>query len=122
TLCLHCLFSMMIPLPSHVRLFLVSTFEVIANHESLFFTFESGINRMGATVAAEYLRPLVNDLGLSSVLLFPSLGGNKRLDDAFDRTKNPLLRVVSQLKSAFPKLCIIADVCLCTFTETGIPS
>lgn len=76
---------------------------------------------MGATVLIEYLRPLVTDLGLSSVLLFPSLGGEKQLSDGFDSKKNPLLRVASLIKDAFPKLCLIADVCLCTFTETGMP-
>ena len=74
---------------------------------------------MGANVLVNYLRPLVTDLGLSSILLFPSLGDKKTLSDGFDPSKNPLLRVVSQLKSAFPNLCVIADVCLCTFTETG---
>lgn len=74
---------------------------------------------MGATVLIAYLRPLVTEMSLSSILLFPSLGEKKQLSDAFESTKNPLLRVVTLLKSAFPNLCIIADVCLCTFTETG---
>lgn len=74
---------------------------------------------MGATVLMSYLRPLVTDLGLSSILLFPSLGGQKQLSDGFDASKNPLLRVASRIKEAFPSLCLIADVCLCTFTETG---
>lgn len=78
-----------------------------------------GVAKMGATVLMSYLRPLVTDLGLSSILLFPSLGGQKQLSDGFDASKNPLLRVASRIKEAFPSLCLIADVCLCTFTETG---
>ena len=78
-----------------------------------------GINLMGTKTLIDYLRPLVSDFGLSAILLFPSLGSNKKLDDAFNKEKNPLLRLAPLLREAFPGLCLIADVCLCTFSETG---
>lgn len=74
---------------------------------------------MGLSHLIEYLRKLV-DIGLSSVLLFPSLDSKtKTLSISTNSELNPLLRVASKLKSIFPDLCLIADVCLCTFNETG---
>lgn len=78
-----------------------------------------GVNLMGVQVLLDYLRPLVNEYKLASLLFFPSLVGDKTIEDAFDSSKNPLLRVASVLKKEFPDLILIADVCLCTFSETG---
>lgn len=76
---------------------------------------------MGSSILMDHLEPLVQ-LGLSSVLLFPCLQGEgtKQVNDAFDVAKNPLLRLVPQLKNRFPSLLVMADVCLCTFNPNGM--
>lgn len=77
-----------------------------------------GVSRRGINLALQYLQPLVMDLGLKSVLLFPVLD-DKQLDSATDATKNAVLRLVPLLRSSFPDLLIVVDVCLCTFTPDG---
>lgn len=83
------------------------------------------VYRMGQNILIEYLTPLVSDLGLSSILLFPCLEQQygqqeeKNLDDAFNVEKNPLLKVIPVIKKKFPQLLIITDVCLCAFTDHG---
>lgn len=75
---------------------------------------------MGSQPLLQYLEPLVNDFGLSAILIFPCMDGDKTMKDAFDEAKNPLLRVVPLIKKKFPNLLIMSDVCLCTFNENGI--
>jgi len=77
-----------------------------------------GVHRWGILSAIEYLRPLVAD-GLKSVLVFASLSKDKKLEDAFDESKNPVLRLPKEFRKTFPGLTLIVDVCLCTYNETG---
>jgi porphobilinogen synthase len=69
----------------------------------------------GAVRHAERLR----DRGVRSVLLF----GIPRVKDASGRSawdpKGPVPRAIRALKSADPELAVIADVCLCEYTDHG---
>ncbi|OTF83407.1 delta-aminolevulinic acid dehydratase-like protein [Euroglyphus maynei] len=86
-----------------------------------------GVKRMGQNVLLEYLSPLILELDLSAILLFPCMKQQKQNDDdsvknlydAFDHDKNPLLKVIPVIKEKFPQLLIITDVCLCAFTDHG---
>jgi porphobilinogen synthase len=77
-----------------------------------------GVKRYGINVLLSYLDPLVNNLGLKSVLLFP-VPSEKGLDACLDPEKNPLVKAIPLLRSVFPSLLIITDVCLCAWTDTG---
>lgn len=77
------------------------------------------VNRMGVNVCLEYLRPLVNNYGLKSVLLFPVIEGEKQISFAFEEIRNPVLRLIPKLRQEFPDLLVICDVCLCTFSPEG---
>ncbi|CAG2183487.1 unnamed protein product, partial [Oppiella nova] len=74
---------------------------------------------MGINVCVEYLRPLVTQYGLRSVLLFPVMEGDKQVEHALDATRNPVLRLIPRLNTEFPELLIVCDVCLCTFAPEG---
>ena len=78
----------------------------------------TGVKRYGINALLSYLRPLINDLGLKSVLLFP-VPSIKGLDACFDPVKNPLLEAIPLIRTTFPSLLIITDVCLCAWTESG---
>ncbi len=60
--------------------------------------------------------------GLKSVLIFGVLSDSKYKspngDEAFSPT-GPTQKAVKSIKSAFPNLLIVTDVCLCGFTESG---
>lgn len=122
--------------------------------------------KYGCNRALQHLEPLVNGIGLSSVLLVPVLGDEHavashdsdkgKTDDAqssdttsgsgapeprarrkkgankdaqtdakaaseqsryisLDDSKNPLLRLIPEIRTKFPSLNIICDVCLCAF-------
>ena len=77
-----------------------------------------GVKRYGINALVTYLTPLVNELELKSVLLFP-VPSVKGLDACFDPCKNPLLEAIPLLRTTFPSLVIVTDVCLCAWTETG---
>lgn len=77
------------------------------------------VSRMGVNKCLEYLRPLVSDYGLKSVLLFPVMEGEKRVSNAIDPTLNPVLRLIPKLRAQMPDLLIVCDVCLCTFSPEG---
>lgn len=80
------------------------------------------VHRMGINMLLKYLKPLVENDGLSSVLVFPCLkpSEDKSLNDAFDVAKNPLIKAIPIIRQAFPGLLIITDVCLCTFSNHGL--
>lgn len=79
----------------------------------------NSLSRYSPKSAIKYLTELVKD-GLSSVLLFPVLDGSERsIESAFSVSTNPILKLIPQLKEAFPSLLIMADICLCGFSETG---
>ena len=77
-----------------------------------------GVIRWGSRSVINFLRPLVTELDLKSVLLFPVVS-DKGLSKATDPTFNPALKVIPELKSHFPELLILTDVCLCGFTDSG---
>lgn len=77
-----------------------------------------GVSRLGRQTAVDYLKPLVADLGLKTVLLFPVMSV-KGIDKATDPKHNPLLLLIADLKRSLPDLMIMCDVCLCGFSDTG---
>lgn len=79
-----------------------------------------GVLRRGINETISYLEPLVKELQLKSVLLFPVLtADSKSIESAVDDTVNPVLQLIPLLKTKFPSLLIIVDVCLCGFNPTG---
>lgn len=79
-----------------------------------------GIFRRGVKETVEYLKPLVVNFGLKSVLLFPVIDSEcKSVESGTDEEKNPVLRLIPILKETFPSLLVLVDVCLCGFNPTG---
>ncbi|KAL8926407.1 MAG: hypothetical protein Q9208_002950 [Pyrenodesmia sp. 3 TL-2023] len=75
-----------------------------------------GINRL-----VPHLEPLVRK-GLSSVILFgvPAAPNVKdALGTAADDPDGPVIQTIRLLRSKFPSLFIVADVCLCEYTSHG---
>ncbi|CAB4020988.1 delta-aminolevulinic acid dehydratase, partial [Paramuricea clavata] len=79
-----------------------------------------GQYRIGTERLAEFLQPLINK-GLRSVLLFgvptkfeKDYGGSSATDP-----KSPVLVGIQKLRSLFPDLLILCDVCLCAYTDNG---
>lgn len=75
-----------------------------------------GLNRL-----VPFLKPLVRK-GLRSVILFgvPLRPGAKdALGTAADDTEGPVIQAIRLLRSHFPDLYIVADVCLCEYTSHG---
>ncbi|KKK23326.1 porphobilinogen synthase [Aspergillus ochraceoroseus] len=78
--------------------------------------YRRGINRL-----VPYLRPLVNK-GLRSVILFgvplhPS--AKDALGTSADDPAGPVIQAIRLIRSRFPQLYIVADVCLCEYTSHG---
>ena len=63
-----------------------------------------------------YLSPFV-DAGLQSVLLF-GIPDTKGVEQAYD-PKGIVQQAIALLRSTFPGLEIICDVCICSFSESG---
>ena len=99
--------------------FVLPLFIINSDDESQAIDSLPEVKRMGVNVCLEYLRSLVNDFGLKSVLLFPVMEGNKQIADAFDAKRNPVLRLIPKLRQEFADLLIVCDVCLCTFSPEG---
>ena len=76
------------------------------------------VYRYGANRAIEYLSGLVNDKGLSSILLFPVVS-SKSINDSTDPAFNPVLRLIPLVRKQFPTLYVVVDVCLCGFSSDG---
>lgn len=77
-----------------------------------------GVFRFGINKLLDYLDPLVNELKLKSILLFPVMKV-KGIDFATVAQHNPVLRAIPKLRKQFPGLLILTDVCLCGFTDDG---
>lgn len=75
-----------------------------------------GVSRYSKDMLINYIHSIINK-GLKSVLLF-WVPDNKGIDQALE-SDNTLCRVIKALKSEFPSLEIITDVCLCSFTNDG---
>ena len=75
--------------------------------------------RWSADRLHELIDPLVRK-GLRSILLFgvPS-GGKDATGSGADRADNPVVRALASLRKNFPELLLIADVCLCEYTDHG---
>ncbi|KAI9673263.1 MAG: Aminolevulinate dehydratase [Trizodia sp. TS-e1964] len=77
--------------------------------------------RRGLNTLIPFLEPLVQN-GLRSVILFgvPTQPGTKdSLGTAADDPKGPVIRTIRALRSLYPSLFIVADVCLCEYTSHG---
>jgi porphobilinogen synthase len=98
--------------------FVLPLFIINSDDESVAIESLPNNSRMGVNVCLNYLRPLVEDFDLKSVLLFPVID-EKQIVYAFDEKRNPVLRLIPKLKKEFPKLLILVDVCLCTFSPEG---
>ncbi|XP_062509898.1 delta-aminolevulinic acid dehydratase-like [Corticium candelabrum] len=74
-----------------------------------------GVNRL-----EELVRPLV-DKGLKAVLLFgvPTKVEKDERGTHADSATTPVILAVKKLRSAFPSLLIVCDVCLCAYTSHG---
>ncbi|KAL9010976.1 MAG: hypothetical protein Q9173_004138 [Seirophora scorigena] len=78
-------------------------------------------HRRGINRVAPHLEPLVRK-GLSSVILFgvPAAPNVKdALGTAADDPEGPVIQTIRLLRSRFPSLFIVADVCLCEYTSHG---
>lgn len=80
-----------------------------------------GQKRWGVNKLVPMLQPLVAK-GLKSVILFGvPLAPNVKdaLGTAADDPQGPVISAIRLLRRAFPRLFIVADVCLCEFTSHG---
>ncbi|KAL8908698.1 MAG: hypothetical protein Q9207_000666 [Kuettlingeria erythrocarpa] len=78
-------------------------------------------HRRGVNKLVRHLEPLVGK-GLSSVVLFgvPAAPNVKdALGTAADDPDGPVIQAIRLLRSKFPTLFIVADVCLCEYTSHG---
>lgn len=80
-----------------------------------------GVCRWGAESVVEYLRPIVEGGGLSSVLLFgvPANLPKDEVGSAGASSANPVVAAIANIRAAFPALTIACDVCLCPYTSHG---
>ncbi|KAK4475276.1 hypothetical protein MN116_002348 [Schistosoma mekongi] len=76
--------------------------------------------RIGCNRIIEFLAPLVAKQ-LKSVLLFGTVGKDQKdaTGSACDAPNSPVIRAIKLLKSGFPNLVVICDVCLCAYTDSG---
>ena len=76
--------------------------------------------RYGINQLIRHLTPLIAK-GLSSVLLFgvPLTKEKDNQGTCATTEENPILNGIKVLKTTFPKLLIIVDVCLCAYTSHG---
>ena len=83
-------------------------------------TLDEILYRIGTERLAEFLKPLVNK-GLRSVLLFgvPTKLEKDDFGSSATSTKSPVLVGIQKIRSAFPELLILCDVCLCAYTNHG---
>jgi len=88
-----------------------------------------GVKKLGINALLSYLNPLVNEVCLKAVLLFPvpsvseptdkTEKREKCLDACLDPQKNSLFEAIPLLRTTFPSLLIMTDVCLCCWTSSG---
>ncbi|MBU4461155.1 MAG: porphobilinogen synthase, partial [Verrucomicrobia bacterium] len=78
-----------------------------------------GQNRWGVARLREALEGPVRD-GLRAVLLFGVPGGSKDARGSrADAADSPVVRAIGALREAHPNLLVMADVCLCAYTDHG---
>jgi porphobilinogen synthase len=78
-----------------------------------------GQNRWGVARLHEALEEPVRD-GLGAVLLFGVPGGAKDARGSrADAADSPVVRAIAALRKAHPNLLVMADVCLCAYTDHG---
>jgi porphobilinogen synthase len=78
-----------------------------------------GQYRWGVRRLREALKPAVKD-GLRAVLLFGVPGGAKDARGTGAEGEGaPVPRAIAELRAAFPELLVMADVCLCAYTDHG---
>lgn len=78
-----------------------------------------GQHRWGVRRLREALKPAVDD-GLRTVLLFGVPGGAKDGRGSGAEGKGaPVPSAITELREAFPNLLVMADVCLCAYTDHG---
>ncbi|KAI5283679.1 Aminolevulinate dehydratase [Ascosphaera aggregata] len=78
-------------------------------------------SRIGVNRLVPFLTPLIQK-GLKSVILFGvPLDPNAKdhLGTAADDPEGPVIQAIQILRSAFPHLYIVVDVCLCEYTSHG---
>ncbi len=75
-----------------------------------------GVSRMSADRLIEALEPLIA-AGLESVLLF-GIPSRKGVDEAWN-PNGAIQRAIPLVARAYPRLKIITDVCLCSYTDDG---
>lgn len=78
------------------------------------------IKRYGLRRLADYVRPLVAK-GLRAVILFGvvSQEAKDEVGTAADDPDGPVIQAIRLLRSEFPDLYIMCDVCLCEYTSHG---
>ncbi|XP_028394740.1 delta-aminolevulinic acid dehydratase-like [Dendronephthya gigantea] len=79
-----------------------------------------GQYRIGSEKLQEFLQPLITK-GLQSVLIF---GVPTKLQKDFEGSsatdpKSPVLIGIQKIRSCFPDLLVLCDVCLCAYTDHG---
>ncbi|CAH8873887.1 unnamed protein product [Trichobilharzia szidati] len=76
--------------------------------------------RIGCNRIIEFLSPLVAK-HLKSVLLFGTISKDQKdaTGSGCDKSNSPVLRSIELIKSKFPNLVVICDVCLCAYTDHG---
>jgi len=78
--------------------------------------YQLSVSRVG-----DYVAPLV-EKGLKSVILFGVITQSSKKDSSGSHSRDansPVCLAAQGLAKRFPKLCIVADVCLCAYTEHG---
>lgn len=80
-----------------------------------------GQKRMGINRVVDFLRPLIQK-GLKSVILFGvplAPTAKDALGTAADDPQGPVMATLRLLRKAYPRLFLVADVCLCEYTSHG---
>jgi len=80
-----------------------------------------GQYQLSVSRISDYVAPLV-EKGLRSVLLFGVITKPGTKDSSGSHSKDassPVCLATQELAKRFPKLCIVADVCLCAYTDHG---
>jgi porphobilinogen synthase len=76
--------------------------------------------RYGVNRVAESLQPVINK-GLKAILLFgvPQKLTKDARGSSADAPNTPVIQAIQKLRTAFPDLLIICDLCLCAYTDHG---
>jgi porphobilinogen synthase len=77
-----------------------------------------GVSHLSVDRAAGFLEPLL-DLGLRGVILFGLPEGKDEDGSAAWDPEGPVQRGCAVLKTRFPELLVVTDVCLCQYTTHG---